>query len=171
MSEATAPVAPADRYAALQAAAAEHYHQVRIVVIPGGKIEAGDLFTVKPIEADPMSLDDALTWAEGYVAGDDAARRGDLYRKRDEARAESHDAMQEFSAKRRALRDAEAAIEADTNAALFPEDAETDQPTLTLPAGQLRKLLAEQGTPAAKQALAGIANLPDDAEVSLEPEE
>lgn len=159
------------RYEALQRAAIEANHQVRVVVIPGAELKAGQSLTVKPIDVDPMSLPAALDWAEKYVASDEAVARGNLYRDRDEKRALYMASIQAENDLRKAWKAAEEAIEADTDQAAFPDEQADPVPQKTVTAGLIRRTFRRHPDASARAILTRIEGLDDDAEVTLEPDD
>lgn len=126
----------ADRYTALQEAAHAVNHEIRIVAIPGPPVKPGQELTVKPFEADPAYLDDALSRLEKYLSSEEAAKRGELYRKRTEAADAERAALVAYNDARQRRREADRAVEDDTDGAVddalaqkylpTPEDDEDD---------------------------------------------
>ncbi len=119
-------------YAELQERAAQVNHQLRVVAIPGPPVYPGLELTVKPIEADAMTLPGSLDWIETYLASDVAAKRGDLYRARTETRQAYLDALVAQQDARRAWKDAVRAVEDDTNEATDTVEVDVDDPAFPL---------------------------------------
>lgn len=116
------------RYAELQEAARAVNHELRVVAIPGPPVRPGSVLTVKPIEADAMTLEGALEWVAGYVTTDEARERGELYRRRTEAEAEYIEALTVVAGARRTLRAVEADVARDTDRATDTVSLDVDEP-------------------------------------------
>lgn len=76
------------RYADLREKAKAAYHDVHVVIRPGGLLANGETVTIKLFDCDPNDLDAVFGVIEKYLDTDAAKARGNLYRRRDDAEIE-----------------------------------------------------------------------------------